>query len=203
MPISPKDLALVKKMYNEGASVRQIAEHYQVSLDSAYYFFRKNKIERRTAGQNNTLAFQRKENTFTLKENLTAFEKELKVAGAMLYWGEGSQWRGEKIVDFANSNPGMVQVFLSFLRRIYQINESKLRAYLYCYSNQNVSQLLQFWSQVTKIPTSQFTKPYIRQDFRVDKDGKMRYGVVHIRYNDKKLLNQIRDLIQEYKEKLA
>lgn len=190
-------------MYNEGASVRQIAEHYQVSLDAAYYFFRKNKIERRTAGQNNTLAFQRKENTFTLKENLTAFEKELKVAGAMLYWGEGSQWRGEKIVDFANSNPGMIQVFLSFLRRIYQINESKLRAYLYCYSNQNVSQLLQFWSQVTKIPTSQFTKPYIRQDFRVDKDGKMRYGVVHIRYNDKKLLNQIRDLIQEYKEKLA
>lgn len=203
MPISPKDLALVKKMYNEGASVRQVAEHYQVSLDAAYYFFRKHKIERRTAGQNNTLAFQRKENTFTLKENLSATEKELKAAGVMLYWGEGSQWSGEKIVDFANSNPGMIEVFLSFLRRIFQIDESKLRAYLYCYRNQDAQKLVKYWSQVTKISVSQFTKPYVRQDFKAEKDGKMKYGLVHIRYNDKKLLNQIRGLIQEYKEKLV
>ncbi len=43
----------------------------------------------------------------------------------------------------------------------------------------------------------QFSQPYIRKDFK--KDGrKMKYGLVHIRYSDKKLLLEIENMVDYY-----
>ena len=95
----------------------------------------------------------------------------------------------------------MVMVFLKYLRNVYNINENKLRILLYCYANQNVDSLIQYWSRLTKIPRKQFTKPYIRNDFNKDNVRKMEYGLVHIRYIDKKLLLDIKDSIDFYKKK--
>lgn len=116
----------------------------------------------------------------------------------MLYWCEGSQWIGEVIVDFANSNSDMIKIFLNFLRKICGINEKKLRIYLYCYANQDPDKLIKYWSNITNVPVSQFTKPYIRKDYQKNKTGKMKHGLIHVRYNDKKLLNLLREYIKEY-----
>ena len=116
----------------------------------------------------------------------------------MLYWGEGSKWDGERVVDFANSNSEMIKIFLSFLRIICGIKEDKVRIYLYCYSNQFPDKLIDFWSKEINVPKSQFTKPYIRNDYNKNKTGKMKHGLIHIRYADKKLLNLIREWIKEY-----
>lgn len=121
----------------------------------------------------------------------------------MLYWGEGSKWQGEKIVDFANSDTDMIKVFLRFLREVCVVNEEKLRVYLYCYANQNQESLISYWSEVTKISKKQFSKPYVRKDYDSNKKGKMKYGLVHIRYADKKLLNLIRTWIKENIEKFS
>ena len=48
------------------------------------------------------------------------------------------------------------------------------------------------------ISLNQFIKPYIREDFKVDKIDKMKYGLVHIRYSDKKLFLQIKKWTDEY-----
>lgn len=124
------------------------------------------------------------------------------VAGVMLYWGEGSQWAGERIVDFANSNPAMIKVFIHFLREICGVEEKRLRCYLYCYSTQSVDDLIEFWSSLTVIPKVQFTKPYVRHDFNPDKIGKMPHGLIHIRYGDKKLLTLFREWIKNTSENL-
>lgn len=97
----------------------------------------------------------------------------------------------------------MVRVFLSFLRKICSIDESRLRVYLYCYSNQKLLNLIKYWSKVTKIPTSKFTKPYIRKDFQLSKIGKMEKGLIHVRYYDKKLLLEMMNWIEEYKLKFS
>jgi len=41
------------------------------------------------------------------------------------------------------------------------------------------------------IPKNQFSKPYVRKDFKIEKVNKMPRGLVHIRYYDVKLLRQI------------
>jgi len=94
-------------------------------------------------------------------------------------------------------------MFLRFLREICGITEKKLRVYLYCYENQSPKNLISFWSKETKILKTQFTKPYVRKDFRLDKIDKMPYGLVHIRYADKKLRRLILSWIEEYKHQFA
>jgi len=121
----------------------------------------------------------------------------------MLYWGEGyKNFTTNSVVDFANSDSGMIALFLTFLRRVYRIDETRLRIYFYCYSDQDVPDLIAFWSKLTSISKAQFQKPYIRHDFR--KGGrKMKHGLIHIRYYDKKLLLEILSQIAYYRGKYA
>jgi len=198
--ISDKQFNIITSYYQEGKSVREISEKLNTTIDAVYYFFRKNNIPRRSPKENNELQFKRKKATFQVKNNLSNEEEILRVSGVMLYWAEGSKWPGEVIVDFANSDSVMIKIFLDFLRRICRIDEEKLRAFLYCYDNQDVKGLLNFWSRITKIPKKQFTKPYIKQSIE-NKVGKMKNGLVHIRYNDKKLLLLIRHWIKEFEIK--
>lgn len=190
--------SLIKELYKNGCSAREIAEKFKLSSGCIYYFLRKNNIPRRSPKENNFLQFSKKPSTFKIKNNLTPKEIKLRIAGIMLYWAEGSNWLGEGIVDFANSKPEMIKTFLAFLRQICGIDERKLRAYLYCFSNQNVLQLINFWSKETKIPKEQFTKPYIRKIFNKNRRSKMVSGLLHVRYNDKKLLLLIQNWIREF-----
>lgn len=194
----------IKRLYNiNHMSAADIARQFGVSLDAVYYFLRRHKIPRRGAAEQNRLHFENKGASFFVKQKLTAQQQKLLVAGVMLYWGEGSQWSGETSVDFANSNPHMIRVFIKFLRVICQVSERRLRCYLYCYSNQSVPKLLKFWSSVTKISRHQFTKPYVKKTTKKGiKNGKMPYGLVHIRYSDKKLLILLREWITIIPRKL-
>lgn len=205
MAAIPQDkFALVKKLYyKDKISAVEIAERFSVGVDAVYYFMRYNKLPRRNLSEQNAVRFNRKKPSFVVKKVLSQKEKELRAIGVALYWAEGFQTDYADIVDFANSKPEMILIFLAFLRKVCGIRESKLRVYLYCYSNQNVKKLIKFWSRETKIPSKQFTKPYVRNDFDIKKLGKMPYGLIHIRYGDKKLLGLIKWWINQYVGKFA
>lgn len=193
---------LIKELYyKKRLSVPEINNKIGVDGKTIYRFMEKMKLCRRTLKERNKIIFERKERSFILKQNLSRQEEKLKLAGIMLYWTEGAKLNLERravIVDFANSNPEMVQLFLKFLRQICGVDEKRLRVLLYCYANQDIEGLKKFWRKATNISLMQFTKPYIRKDFLPDKKDKMKYGLVHIRYCDKKLLMQIEDWIKEY-----
>ena len=195
-----KDLYYKKRM-----NMREIASKLKVSIDATVYFMRKYSLPRRSYSEFNRLAFERKPLSFTKNKGKTLYDKEFLLAGAMLYWGEGAKGN-EKLhsntVDFVNSDPRMVAVFLRYLRHCYMIDEKRLRVLLYCYSNQNVKALMRFWSKVTRIPFQQFIKPYVRKDFSKT-SRKTEHGTIHIRYSDKKLLNEINKMIEYYGDKFA
>lgn len=169
-----------------------------MTIDATYRFMRKHNLVRRDKFEQNRVTFNKKEPSFKLKANLSDEEDKLRIAGTMLYWAEGYKVASATLVDFANSDPEMIVVFLRFLRDICGINESKLRVYLYCYSNQNPSLLIDYWSKLTKISKTQFTKPYVREDYDLRKVNKMKKGLIHIRYHDKKLLLLIMDWVDRY-----
>ncbi len=182
--------------------MKAIGKELGFSLDSVTYFMRKNNLKRRTFAQEQKLRFDNKKPTFTLRRG-DRYTKELRAIGAMLYWGEG--YKGNdvvpaKSVDFANSDPDMIRLFLLFLRNNFDLTEKKFRVLLYCYSDQDVQSLIRFWSRETNIPIESFTKPYVRNDFKVN-SRKMTYGLIHIRYYDKKLLLEIKKMIDSYKSK--
>ncbi len=196
--INNNNLEEIKKYYQDGFSVREISEKIKAPFNATFYFLRKHKIPRRTAKESNALQFAKKPLSFKIKNKLSVSEEKLKVASLMLYWGEGAK-RGHT-VDLANSDVIMIKIFLKFLRSICQVNESRLRVYTYCYSNQNIDKILNYWSVVTKIPLIQFSQPYIRNDYAMKVGRQMEYGMIHIRYNDKKLLNYILEEIENYQK---
>jgi hypothetical protein len=85
-------------------------------------------------------------------------EREFLVAGVALYAGEGSKTDG--CVRFANSDPRMILLFCCWLRRFFEIDESRLRVHLYLHEGLDLPAAIAHWSAVTAIPPSQFRKPY-------------------------------------------
>ncbi len=188
----------IKNLYwDKEYTVRQIADELKISVWSLYDFMNKNSIQRRNYSDANFLVNKTKPQ-FKIKEDLTDAETRLKVAGIMLYWAEGTQKGGT--VDFANSNPQMVNIFLKFLREICGVDERRLRVYLYAYEYQDIEKLKDFWCKVTDIHVNQFTKPYVRRGNLNLSKRKMLYGLAHIRYNDTKLLGIIKNWIDAYIE---
>jgi len=182
--------------------MREVAEKFKVSIDAVTYVLRKLNIPRRSFSEINRVRFEQKPLSFKIRRPRDNEQKMLEAIGAMLYWAEGYKTQLATGIDFANSDPQMVALFMRFLRSRYMLDEARLRASLYCYSNQKVPEITAFWSRLLTIPESQFTKAYVRNDYRADA-RKMTYGLVHIRYSDKKLLRDLLNLIESYKFKYA
>lgn len=85
-------------------------------------------------------------------------EREFLVLGLALYAGEGSKTRSD--VSFANSDPRMIWMFVTWLRRFFPVVESKLRVKLYLHEGLDLGAAIRFWAELTGIPAAQFTKPY-------------------------------------------
>ena len=78
----------------------------------------------------------------------------------MLYLGEGSKARKGSLC-FANSDPLVIELFLSLMRKCYSIDTNKFRCTVQCRADQDIKNLENFWMAITKIPKSQFYKAQI------------------------------------------
>ncbi len=195
--LSKDKLSLVKDLYlNKKLCVREVAQKLHVSSDAVTAFIRRHDIPRRSFSDAQKVLFEKKKPSFVKRKINTVTLKELSAIGTMLYWAEG--YKGDETtatVDFANSDASMIKLFLLFLRKVFIVDEHKFRIYLYCYSDQDIDSLKVYWSKQTGVPLTQFSKPYIRTDFR-ENGRKMKYGMIHVRYHDKKLLLEIKNMIQ-------
>lgn len=190
------DLTSIRELYwDKENTVEEIARKLDIPFWSLYNFMNNNKIPRRLPSQANYLV-NRWKPQFEVKDNLNIIEEKLKIAGIMLYWAEGTL-KGNT-VDFSNSNPEIIKIFLKFLREICGVKEERLRIYLYTYSYQDIEKIKLYWHKITKIKLSQFTKPYIRKGNLNLSKRKLPHGLLHVRYNDKRLLGLIKSWIDEY-----
>jgi predicted DNA-binding protein YlxM (UPF0122 family) len=202
--LSSQKAVIEQLYYKDELSAREIAAKIGVGITTVYRFMRRHNVRRRTQKELSKIAFQKKPTSYSLPNKQSTLRlKKLKTAGTIMYWCEGATSTKAGGVDFANSKPAMIKLFMEFLIKICGINKNKLRAMIYCHKNQDIAKITNFWSNLTGIPEQQFTKPYIRIDFDPKKIDKMPNGLVHIRYFDKKLLNQFRKWIIEEAEQLT
>ena len=197
--VSPEQLR--NWYWNEQRSVPEISKSSGVNQHVLYELMRKHQISHRSWSETSYLFSKTTRPQFCAKTVLDSEEEKLKVAGIMLYWAEGT--KGRHAVDFANSDPEMIRLFLKFLREICGVAEGRLRVYMYCHGNPDeVDTLKQYWRQLTDIPLEQFSRPYVRKGNPHRSGRIMLHGLVHIRYSDKKLIDLINRWIIEYVEEV-
>jgi hypothetical protein len=108
-------------------------------------------------------------------------EREFLVFGLALYAGEGAKRDGG--VRFANSDPRLVLAFVTWLRCFFVITESRLRVKLYLHHGLDLDEAIRYWSDLTKIPAEQFTKPYRAVVDPTIRSSKHVYGCPSIVYS--------------------
>lgn len=85
-------------------------------------------------------------------------DREFLIAGALLYAGEG--FKGDSHLGMANTDPNILLMFVTWLRRCFDIDEARLRVRLYLHEGLDLEAAERFWSDLLDVPRSQFRKPY-------------------------------------------
>ncbi|MBI4037184.1 helix-turn-helix domain-containing protein [Candidatus Daviesbacteria bacterium] len=98
------------------------------------------------------------------EEILPLTVKELFLAGVFLYWGEGSKQRG--VVTISNTDPRVIKFALYWMIKALKVPKERIRIRLHLYSDMNLKEETDFWSQVLDIPHSQFKSPYVKKTTR-------------------------------------
>ncbi len=110
--------------------------------------------------------------------NLTNQQLEIFLAG--LYLGDGFK-TGHRIA-LGSSNPKILLTFTTLLRKLYNVDNSKLRASIYARADQNEARLKDYWSKLLSIPFSQFNKTQFDQRTRKTKTHQKYKGVCSVVY---------------------
>ena len=195
------DDAVLKMYQEEMLSTAQIGERLGVSSRKIDYLLKKNGIVKRSISeaitQVNITKFHKI--PFIPKAELSFGDIELKIAGIMLYWGEGAKTNGS--VGLANSSPEIIKIFLLFLRNICGVDEKRIKAIIHHYPDQDKGSLLDFWSHVTAIPKERFYRSHLLAGKKGSYKHKSLYGTITVSYCDIKLLRLILKWIGEYSDK--
>ena len=115
-------------------------------------------------------------------------------AGAALYAGEGAKRDGK--ISFANTNPEMMAFFCAWLRRFFEIDESRLRVRVYLHEGLDLAAAEQSWSDVTGIPRSQFNRPYRAKADASIRLSKHEFGCGYVDYHCSRTHREIMGLVR-------
>lgn len=113
---------------------------------------------------------------------------EFKIAGAMLYWAEGSKGGG---VEITNSDPKLIKFMVRWLKEICEVKLERLNARLNIHANQNDKKIKKYWSKITNIPLSQFGKSYIKPEGTGHRKNILRNGVIRVKFGNEDLRHRI------------
>ncbi|MDO8407701.1 MAG: hypothetical protein Q7S95_00485 [bacterium] len=106
-----------------------------------------------------------------------------RVVCAVMYWCEGTKIRRSEVLGFTNSDPLVIASFLKLLREGFIVDEQKLRVTAHLHDYHDADTQLRFWSKVTKIPLTQFHRPY-RKPHTAKRTREGYQGCVSVRYLD-------------------
>ncbi|TFB07990.1 helix-turn-helix domain-containing protein [Candidatus Atribacteria bacterium MT.SAG.1] len=206
------DLKLkAQKLRKQGLSVKEIEKKLKVSRSSVSLWVRNIRLTRK---QLEKLYLNKK--TGQLKGSIIAAMNKIKIReaitktlmeegerevgrisqrnkfiiGIALYFAEGN--KSDEHIGFSNSDPRAIKFIADWFRKFCKIPKEKFRCSLYIHDNLNESEAKNFWSKLTKIPLSQFTKSYIVKN----NPNRLRktinsYGVLRIGTSDVNLHRKI------------
>lgn len=126
------------------------------------------------------LASYREAECLAKNDIVSITNRDLFILGLALYIGEGQ--KGDT-VGIINADPRIIIKAIQWLQNYYGVPKENLTLAIHLYSDNNRSASLQYWSEQTGIPLSQFGKTQIdlRTNKKVSKRGKLPHGTAHLR----------------------
>jgi transcriptional regulator with XRE-family HTH domain len=124
----------------------------------------------------------------------TLSDEAFLAAGVALYAGEGAKRDGS--VSFANSEPAMIGLHCAWLRRFFEIDESRLRVRVYLHEGWDLERAEEFWSQVTGVPRSQFHVAYRAAADPSIRRNKHEHGCAYVVYSCSRTHRQVMGLVR-------
>jgi transcriptional regulator with XRE-family HTH domain len=121
-------------------------------------------------------------------------ERDLSMFVLGLYAGEGAKTGGT--LAMANTNPRYLLIFVTWLRRTFDVDESRLRVHLYLHEGLDLDAAVAFWSDLLGIPPEQFTKPYRAAADPSIRRAKHVYGCPAVRYASTSVKRRVMALIE-------
>ncbi len=190
--------AKIKELYSKGWSIRAIASQFHTKDSTVIRYIDKNKFSNRSLSYIKNCESKRKAFFALDRLKIGKIDKEkAKFYTALLYWCEGSKYPASKTLNFTTSDMKMQKLFLSLFRKGFNPIESKFRVWLQFHSEQNREKLFKYWSDILKIPVSQFMKPGI-----TDKKGgryrRIYYGTCSVRYADYSMILRMMGIYQRF-----
>ncbi len=154
-------------------------------------------IERRRASRTTNIEKKRQTIIDSAKEEFRDLSpRELKLIGAMIYWGEGGK-TGNWSARIANSDPIIIKVMMRFFREICQVPENKFHAHVHTFEGASVRETEKYWSKISGIPTNQFYKTYTKPSkSSLQKRKTLPYGTLDLYVHDTKLFLTIKGWIE-------
>lgn len=114
-------------------------------------------------------------------------DREIIIGGFFLYWGEGTK-RSMSCLAMSNTDPAIQLFFLKWME-ILGVPRSRMRVKLHLYSDMNIDESIDYWSNLLGISKSNFLKSYIKQSRQLDINYKREFvkGTCMISYHNQKL----------------
>lgn len=110
----------------------------------------------------------------------TLSKRDLFMLGLGIYIGEGSKSHG--ITKITNASPEIIRISIKWFKEICGAKMENFKIRLHLYPDNNVDKSLDFWSQQTGIPISQFYSSVTdrRENKKMAKRGKLLNGTAHL-----------------------
>lgn len=185
---------------NERLSMVQVADKLRIKPSKVEYWLKKYNIPRRSRSESAYIKQNPNGDPFKIKKKLNSRDKELLVIGLMLYWTEGSK-TNKSLLQLANLDHRMLQLFLKFLREICRIDEARLRLYVRLYKTFNKKIAKIYWSRLLNIPEKQVSiYPHTDKRSKANKQWS-KYGIATLQFSNTKLKKWLDGKIESYLSK--
>jgi len=111
------------------------------------------------------------------EELKTLMYNPLFIAGLMLYWGEGDKVTNGS-VRLANTDPGVIRIYTTFLTDICAIPREKIRGHILVYPDLDQPECIKYWVEASRLTPQNFIKCVTIQGRH--KTKRLGYGVCSI-----------------------
>lgn len=199
----------------QGSSYREILSHIPVSKSTLSLWLRRIGLSKRQkqrltqkkleAGRRGAQAQRDKRLQITkeIKEKAKAEishinNRELWLMGTMLYWAEGTKEKndaGAVSVQFSNSDPFMIKLFLKWLFEICKVAKDAIRYEIYIHENNKyrLDAVRKYWAAAIGIKANDFHAIYFKKH-KIGSNrkniGKIYFGLLKIRVRKSSSLNR-------------
>lgn len=92
-------------------------------------------------------------------------KRDFLIAGSALYWAEGFKNKHEHRLGFCNSDPKMIKFYINWLQEVFDVDKKDivLRLTINDSYREKTKIIEKYWSEITDIPTSQFSKTFYQK----------------------------------------